>query len=69
MSTIEITLNGEITPIPSGLTLPDLPAHLGLPAAVLLIEHNGTALRRDEWAGRPLLPGDRLEILRVAAGG
>jgi len=66
---IEITLNGERTGVPAGLTLPELVTHLGLPAALLLIEHNGTALRRSEWAGRPVLPGDRLEILRVAAGG
>jgi len=34
-----------------------------------LIEHNGVALRRREWMKRTLNEGDRIEILRVAAGG
>jgi len=42
---------------------------LALPAATLLIEHNGTALRRDEWPSARLTTGDKLEILRIAAGG
>jgi sulfur carrier protein ThiS len=27
------------------------------------------ALRRDEWPGRVLSEGDRLEIIRIVAGG
>jgi sulfur carrier protein len=46
-----------------------LVAELGLPAQAVLVEHNGVALRRDEWAGRTLGEGDRLEIIRIVAGG
>ena len=46
-----------------------LVAELGLPAQAVLVEHNGVALRRDEWAGRTLSEGDRLEIIRIVAGG
>ncbi len=42
---------------------------LGLPPEMLLIEHNGSALHRAEWAEAALAPDDRLEILKVAAGG
>lgn len=42
---------------------------LALPAALVLIEHNGEALHRSEWGVREVREGDRLEILRVAAGG
>lgn len=42
---------------------------LGLCAPTVLIEHNGLALRRSEWAGARLGDGDRIEILFVAAGG
>ena len=35
----------------------------------LLIEHNGRALLRAEWATTPIRPGDQFQILTVAAGG
>ena len=50
-------------------TVAELVASLSLPGPTLLIEHNGTALRRDEWVEIRLAEGDKLEILRVAAGG
>ena len=50
-------------------TVADLPAALGLPAATLLIEHNGDALRAADWPSRVLAEGDRIELLRIAAGG
>lgn len=46
-----------------------LVVELGLPAQAVLVEHNGVALRRDEWPGRTLSEGDRLEIIRIVAGG
>jgi thiamine biosynthesis protein ThiS len=42
---------------------------LNLPSATLLIEHNGNALRRNEWPTQDLGEGDRVELLRIAAGG
>ncbi|MFZ0712237.1 MAG: sulfur carrier protein ThiS [Terrimicrobiaceae bacterium] len=50
-------------------TVADLVGKLGLVKETVLIEHNGTALLRSEWAHTPLSHDDRLEILRVAAGG
>ncbi|MBE2179167.1 MAG: sulfur carrier protein ThiS [Chthoniobacterales bacterium] len=47
----------------------DLVAELGLPLAAVLVEHNGTALLRSEWAGTGLKDSDRLEIIRMVAGG
>jgi sulfur carrier protein len=47
----------------------DLVAELGLPLAAALVEHNGTALLRSEWAATSLEDGDRLEIIRMVAGG
>ena len=55
--------------IPGVATLPELVDALGLPASALLIEHNGLALLRDEWPERPLADGDRIEFLRITAGG
>jgi len=40
-----------------------------LPPQSILVEHNGVALHRQEWAKRPLAEGDRIEFIRVVAGG
>ena len=47
----------------------ELVAELGLPLAAALVEHNGTALLRSEWEGTTLREDDRLEIVRMVAGG
>ena len=46
-----------------------LVAELGLPLAAALVEHNGIALLRSEWLKTQLQDGDRLEIIRMVAGG
>ena len=50
-------------------TVADLVAALSLQGPTLLIEPNGLALRREEWRQTRLSEGDKLEILRIAAGG
>ena len=67
--TISLLLNGALRPVPAGSGLAALIESLGLPAQGVLIEHNGTALLRDEWPTVRLANGDQLEILRVVAGG
>jgi sulfur carrier protein len=39
-----------------------------LPRSVV-VEHNGEAVAPSEFAQRPLAPGDRLEIVKIVAGG
>ena len=39
-----------------------------LPRSVV-VEHNGEAIAPSEFAGRQLHDGDRLEIVRIVAGG
>lgn len=39
-----------------------------LPRSVV-VEHNGEAVAPSEFARRPLQPGDRLEIVKIVAGG
>lgn len=50
-------------------TVADLAAELDPAPSRLLIEHNGRALLRSEWPSALLRDGDRVEILRIAAGG
>jgi sulfur carrier protein len=64
-----LRINGEDRQMPELATIADLVKHLALAAATLLIEHNGIALRRLEWDAAALRSGDRIELLRIAAGG
>jgi sulfur carrier protein len=66
---MKVVVNGEERAIKRAGDLAELIAELGLPPQAVLVEHNGVALRRTEWAGRALADGDRLEIIRIVAGG
>ena len=63
-----ITINGEEKSVTAG-TVNELVAELGLAPETVLVEHNGLALHRSEWPQMNVRAGDRVEILRVAAGG
>ena len=64
-----ITLNGKSRSVPSVSTIAALVRELNLIPAALLIEHNGLALHREEWNSRALREGDKIELIRVVAGG
>lgn len=64
-----IRLNGTERDVQNVAVVADLIAQLELPAQTVLVEHNGTALRRDEWNDAFLKPNDQLEIIRLVAGG
>jgi len=66
--TVNIWLNGEQKEVEAP-TVTALVESLQLPAPALLVEHNGLALHREEWPKRSLNPGDRVEIIRIVAGG
>ena len=65
---MNLFLNGQKREVEAG-TVTDLINELGLTPEVVLVERNGTALLRSEWPQTPLADDDRLEVLRVAAGG
>ena len=65
---MKIFLNGAAADCEDA-TVEKLIARHGLLPETTLVERNGLALRRSEWAAQKLEEGDRLEILRVAAGG
>ena len=65
---MKLVLNGKDREV-NATQVESLVAELGLPLAAALVEHNGTALLRSEWARTNLQEGDRLEIIRMVAGG
>lgn len=67
--TLTIQLNGEPRSVAPGTGIAELLAQFGLPPQSVLVELNGTALFRAEWAGVTLAEGDRVEVIRVVAGG
>ena len=66
---MRIFLNGEETEIQGAENVADLADRYQMPSQSVLIEHNGMALHPREWQQRMLSDGDRIEIVRVAAGG
>lgn len=50
-------------------TVGALVAELGLEPRAVLVERNGEVVLREEWEGCRLEDGDRVELMRVAAGG
>ncbi len=65
---MKLLLNGREREV-HATQVEELVAELGLPLAAALVEHNGTALLRSEWTATPLADGDRVEIIRMVAGG
>jgi thiamine biosynthesis protein ThiS len=64
----QLTINGEVREIVS-TSLEGLLEELRLPAPLMLVEYNGKALHRSEWPSVRPAEGDRLELMKVAAGG
>ncbi len=56
----------KLAPVPDVLAMIEA---LGIPAASVLVEQNGVALLRSDWAECPVKHGDRFELLTVVAGG
>jgi thiamine biosynthesis protein ThiS len=65
---MKIILNGEPRSV-EPTTISALVRELNLIPATLLIEHNGFALHREEWNSHALRDGDKVEFIRVVAGG
>jgi thiamine biosynthesis protein ThiS len=64
-----ISLNGEKADARGAETIAQLVERYQLSPQIIMIEHNGLALHRHEWPQRPLAEGDRVEFVRVVAGG
>ncbi len=66
---LSIFVNGHARQVSATMTLGELAASCGLDARRLLVELNRQTLSRDEWPERTLQHGDRVEFIRVVAGG
>ncbi len=65
----QVIANGQPVTVSFPCTLERFLATQGLRPRSVVVEHNGEAVAPSEFAGRPIVPGDRLEIVRIVAGG
>jgi sulfur carrier protein len=66
---MNLVLNGEKCDVPDIKTVSELLDKLKLAAGLVLVEQNGQVLQRAEFAVTNLAEGDKIEIMRVVAGG
>jgi len=66
---VKVIVNGQAHSVANPQTIDGLVQELKLIPETLLIEHNGRALHRGEWQRRAVQDGDKIELIRVVAGG
>jgi thiamine biosynthesis protein ThiS len=64
-----VIANGRETPAEFPCTLEAFLLSQQLLPRSVVIEHNGEAVAPSQFSQRQLSPGDRLEIVRIVAGG
>ncbi|MEO0651522.1 MAG: sulfur carrier protein ThiS [Planctomycetota bacterium] len=66
---MRIEVNGDPREVPEGTSVEDLVTLLELRTELVAVEVNRTLVGRAERASRPLLAGDRVEIVTLVGGG
>jgi sulfur carrier protein len=66
---IEVAINGEIRPIPSGQTIRQLLAALDLDPARVAVELDRRIVKPHDWEATLLAEGACLEIVQFVGGG
>jgi sulfur carrier protein len=69
METGRIVANGNTVEAMLPCTLDQFLAAQNLPPRSVVVEHNGEAVSPSQFPERQLRDGDRLEIVRIVAGG
>jgi thiamine biosynthesis protein ThiS len=64
-----ITANGQPIAAQLPCTIEQFLVAQGLLPRSVVVEHNGEAVAPSEFSQRPLKAGDRLEIVKIVAGG
>jgi sulfur carrier protein len=64
-----VFMNGKARQVNSDRTVMEIVREMKLEPASVLVERNGEALLRQEWGERKVEHGDRLEFVKVVAGG
>jgi sulfur carrier protein len=65
----QVTANGQAIQAELPCSLETFLVAQGLPPRSVVVEHNGHAVAPSEFSRRKVVTGDRLEIVRIVAGG
>ena len=65
----EVIANGKPVPATVPCSIEEFLLAQGLLPRSVVVEHNGEAVAPSEFGGRKLNAGDRLEIVKIVAGG
>lgn len=65
----QITANGQFIAAKLPCTIEEFLVAQGLLPRSVVVEHNGEAVAPSEFSQRQLNAGDRLEIVKIVAGG
>jgi sulfur carrier protein len=66
---MRVTVNGALREIPTGMTVRELVAHLGLDGGPVAVERNLEVVPRAEHGRAVLSEGDVVEIVHFVGGG
>jgi thiamine biosynthesis protein ThiS len=66
---VTVFANGKAQQVSAEKTVAEMVRDLKLTPAAVLVERNGRALLRQEWEKERVEHGDRLEFVKVVAGG
>ena len=69
MASPHVIANGRSMDATLPCTLAEFLRARQFPPRSVVVEHNGEAVAPSEFESRPLADGDRLEIVRIVAGG
>ncbi len=69
MTSPTVTANGKSIPTKLPCTLQEFLVAQGLLPRSVVVEHNGAAVAPSEFPQRQIQAGDRLEIVKIVAGG
>lgn len=69
MNVPTVFANGREIPVLFPASIEQFLLQQGLPVRSVVVEHNGEAVAPSEFGSRLLHAGDRLEIVRIVAGG
>ena len=66
---MNVIANGISIPLESPCSLEEFLIQQGLLPRCVVVEHNGEAIPPSQFAGATVKDGDRLEIVKIVAGG
>jgi len=66
---MRLTINGKQLLIPEGLNIAELITNQGFNPQVIVVEHNGSVIKREDWQTIILQPEDCLEVVSFVGGG